>query len=321
MNIVSKIHFADDLDSLSKAWTPSLIFMHLISLSSLANATLGIYSFLLLATLATAITTRGQPDSGLRPRVYAWWIIAPVITASLLAYPLGVLALVLLIAGLALKDICRLSAKLAQTLGCAALIAMTLALVVMRLPAQAALVLGCVYLSTYLFFLMSKHRQACLLIAWCWTCCGLGFLYLLTVDAVMGTASRLPWLFFLIVCTCLNDVAQYLTGTQFGKHRVVASISPNKTAQGLIGGMLFSAVFCMLLGSYLQLASLPWLCAIGIWLALAGFCGDLLFSAVKRRLGIKDFSNLIPGHGGILDRADSLMLTAPAMYVALRILQ
>ncbi|MBR7778954.1 phosphatidate cytidylyltransferase [Undibacterium rugosum] len=295
--------------------------MYLISLSSIAIATLSIYSFLLLATLATAITTRGRPDSGLRPRVYAWWVIAPVITASLLTYPLGVLALVLLIAGLALQDICRLSVKPAQTLGCAALIAMMIVLIVMLLPARAALVLGCLYWLAYLFFLLNKHRQACLLIAWCWTACGLGFLYLLTVDTGIDTASRLSWLFFLIVCTCLNDVAQYLTGTRFGKHKLVASVSPNKTVQGLIGGLLFSAVFCMLLGSYLQLASLPWLCAIGIWLAIAGFCGDLLFSAVKRRLGIKDFSSLIPGHGGILDRADSLMLTAPALYVALRIVQ
>ena len=73
-------------------------------------------------------------------------------------------------------------------------------------------------------------------------------------------------------------------------------------------------VVSALLGWYLQLAAVLQLLALGVLLSLAGFVGDMALSAAKRSLGIKDFSQLIPGHGGILDRVDSLVLTAPALY-------
>jgi len=73
----------------------------------------------------------------------------------------------------------------------------------------------------------------------------------------------------------------------------------------------------LVLGSYLGLGQPAWLATIAVLLSVGGFAGDVMFSAAKRKLGIKDFSNLIPGHGGMLDRADSLVVTAPLLYLLL----
>ncbi|MFP5394386.1 MAG: phosphatidate cytidylyltransferase [Gammaproteobacteria bacterium] len=125
------------------------------------------------------------------------------------------------------------------------------------------------------------------------------------------------WLFYLFVLTALNDIGQFVTGTLFGRQKVAPTISPNKTWQGLAGGVAISVLLSLALGSFLALAPARWLAGAGAALALAGFAGDIAFSFVKRRLAIKDFSTLIPGHGGILDRVDSLVLTAPLLYFAI----
>jgi phosphatidate cytidylyltransferase len=103
----------------------------------------------------------------------------------------------------------------------------------------------------------------------------------------------------------------------WGKHKIAPLVSPNKTWQGLVGGVVVSVLTSVLLGRYLQLADGVFLGALGLLLSLVGFAGDLLFSSAKRWLGIKDFSQLIAGHGGILDRVDSLVLTAPLLYFAI----
>jgi len=132
-----------------------------------------------------------------------------------------------------------------------------------------------------------------------------------------GSGLNLAWLFYLFILTALNDIAQFVSGKLFGRHRVAPAISPNKTWQGLAGGILVSQLVSLILGSHLELATPLTLSVYGLLLSCAGFAGDLLFSAAKRRLDIKDFSALIPGHGGILDRVDSLVLTAPLLYCLL----
>jgi len=133
-----------------------------------------------------------------------------------------------------------------------------------------------------------------------------------------GPRLNLAWLFYLFILTALNDIAQFISGKLFGRHRIAPTVSPNKTWQGLFGGIAISQIVSLALGRYLGLADAPTLSLYGLLLSCAGFAGDLLFSAAKRRLGIKDFSALIPGHGGILDRVDSLVLTAPLLYCLLR---
>eukprot|EP01034_Spumella_vulgaris_P028387 gene28386-35232_t len=130
--------------------------------------------------------------------------------------------------------------------------------------------------------------------------------------------QRLAWLFYLYVLTSLNDVGQFISGTLFGRHRIAPGISPNKTWQGLLGGVAASLLLSLALGSYLHLAGGGRLAAFAVLLSLGGFCGDLMFSAAKRVLGVKDFSQLIPGHGGILDRVDSLVVTAPLLEARMK---
>jgi phosphatidate cytidylyltransferase len=140
-------------------------------------------------------------------------------------------------------------------------------------------------------------------------------LLLLDIPRYAGrNALLLAWL---VLVTQSSDVLQYIWGKLFGKHRIAPAISPSKTVEGLIGGVMSAT----LLG-----ASLWWItpfsrgeaALIALALTLLGFAGGLYMSAQKRRRGIKDWGNLIRGHGGMLDRIDSLWLAAPPFYAYVR---
>jgi len=131
----------------------------------------------------------------------------------------------------------------------------------------------------------------------------------------LGRQAAHSWLFYLFALTAINDICQFVLGTRFGRHKIAPRSSPNKTWEGLLGGIAGSTVFSLVLGLHLELIGAIHLASLGFALAIIGFFGDLLFSSTKRQLGIKDFSQLIPGHGGILDRVDSLVFTAPALYL------
>lgn len=120
----------------------------------------------------------------------------------------------------------------------------------------------------------------------------------------------------------LSDTGAYFIGCRFGKHKMAPVISPNKSFEGLFGGIL-TAVVGMLLYTlimekffYCQV-NYGYALAYGVIGALAGAFGDLCFSAVKRQTGIKDYGNLIPGHGGILDRFDSMLVVGPFVELML----
>ena len=121
-------------------------------------------------------------------------------------------------------------------------------------------------------------------------------------------------LLFLLVMTQFNDVAQYVWGKSFGKHKIVPKVSPNKTWQGFIGGTLTVVTVSYFAAPYLTPLTATQGLVGGVIIALSGFIGDLVISSVKRDLRIKDTSQFIPGHGGILDRVDSLMFTAPLFF-------
>jgi len=121
-------------------------------------------------------------------------------------------------------------------------------------------------------------------------------------------------LLYLLLLTQLNDVAQYVWGKTFGRHKVVPKVSPKKTVEGLLGGIVTTAVVAVVAAPFLTPLDRIESLIAGLLIGITGFLGDISVSAVKRDLGIKDSSNILPGHGGILDRVDSLTFTAPLFF-------
>ncbi len=114
-----------------------------------------------------------------------------------------------------------------------------------------------------------------------------------------------------------SDSGAYFAGLRFGKHKLAPVISPNKTVEGLVGGVIGATIGILLYCLILQLVfsrSVDYLSGIiyGVFGALAGTAGDLVFSTIKRQTGIKDYGSILPGHGGVLDRLDSMVATAPS---------
>jgi phosphatidate cytidylyltransferase len=149
----------------------------------------------------------------------------------------------------------------------------------------------------------------------------LGFLYCGWFPLHLLFLRRLPngigytvMLFFAILVT---DTFCYFAGKKWGKHKLSAVISPNKTIEGSIGGTIMCMIFSIGIGLAIGLA---WYHSVIIGLLSAGFAqiGDLCESMIKRDAGVKDSSNVLPGHGGFLDRTDSYILTIPVVYYYLQ---
>ena len=129
--------------------------------------------------------------------------------------------------------------------------------------------------------------------------------------------SQLP-LLLIFTTIWINDTAAYLVGSLIGKHKFAERISPKKTVEGLAGGMLFSVAATTVAAHFLALP-LIFGAISGLLISFFGTMGDLFESLIKRTCHIKDSGNLIPGHGGILDRIDSLLVVVPVMYIYLSI--
>jgi phosphatidate cytidylyltransferase len=136
-----------------------------------------------------------------------------------------------------------------------------------------------------------------------------------------GKGGGVAWVLLAVFLTQFNDVAQYIWGRLFGKHPVIPKVSPKKTVEGLLGGLATTLALAVFLGPWLVPMSRLQGAVIGLIAGLGGFLGDVTISAVKRDLGIKDSGTLLPGHGGILDRVDSLLVTAPLLFHVVRYLK
>ena len=131
----------------------------------------------------------------------------------------------------------------------------------------------------------------------------------------LGIESGAAWVILVLAVTFLQDTAAYFVGRGLGRHKLAPVLSPKKTVEGAIGGLLgavAASLICIpLLGLPLSVGAGV---VIGIIGGIAGPLGDLAESLIKRQVGLKDIGKIIPGHGGVLDRADSLLFTAPALY-------
>ena len=150
------------------------------------------------------------------------------------------------------------------------------------------------------------------------------FIYAPVLMAYVYRARVLPYGIFMyaliFVCSSVCDTCALAAGMAFGKHKMAPVLSPKKTIEGAVGGLIGSAVCSVIVAYLVKLVDpsadlrLQFL-IIGIFGALISMIGDLAASAIKRNHNIKDYGDLIPGHGGIMDRFDSIIFTAPIIYI------
>lgn len=280
-----------------------------------------LYGFL---AISSAAVWRMDPSASLRQQIFAWWRIFPIATLAILLFPYGINALFYLVLWLVWRELTNYAdgPKQVSALALATLVGYS-AVLLMPMPWQLPVQCAGFVLSVAVYrMLIHAHKVA----IGCWLLALNGLGFLLTVaswaepNAIATQAhgselANLQCIVLLLVLTALNDVAQFIAGKCFGKHCLAPMLSPNKTWQGALGGVMVTTTLALVIGSYWQLASTASLLWLGVTLAIFGIIGDLSLSSAKRQLGVKDFSQLIPGHGGILDRVDSLIFTTPVVVL------
>ncbi|MBE6685652.1 MAG: CDP-archaeol synthase [Ruminococcaceae bacterium] len=143
--------------------------------------------------------------------------------------------------------------------------------------------------------------------------------------AIRSIDSKGAFLYILVfISAWISDTGAYFTGVLFGKHKLIPDVSPKKTVEGAVGGLFFCVLAFLLygfiLGKYFDRSPDYIILGImGFFLSLVSMCGDLIASLIKRQFKVKDYGNLIPGHGGIMDRFDSTIATSSVLFVLLNI--
>ncbi len=286
-----------------------------------------IYALLILASIISFAFRKLKPSDAateLSKRVVSWWWMISVFTFAILTSRAVSFAFLGFMSFLALKE--YLSLIPTRRVDRSILLWAYLAIPVQYyLASIGSFGLFMVFIPVWMFLFMpaamtlAGHTEGFLraigLLSW-----GL----MITVFSLSHTALLLSFgtklghaagpLLFLVALTELNDVAQFTWGKLTGRHKIIPKVSPKKTWEGFIGGVLTTALVAYFVGPYLTPMTSVWSGAAGAMIAGTGFLGDVTISACKRDLGVKDASNLIPGHGGILDRVDSLIYSAPVFY-------
>jgi phosphatidate cytidylyltransferase len=124
----------------------------------------------------------------------------------------------------------------------------------------------------------------------------------------------------MFIFTWTFDTFAYLFGVKFGKHKILPSISPKKSWEGFLGGFIFTIIAAYLTANYFPEIELNQVIAISLFIPFTATIGDFIESHYKREAGVKDSGNLIPGHGGMLDRMDAFMITIPVIYILTNLL-
>jgi phosphatidate cytidylyltransferase len=280
-----------------------------------------------IAGLVLPLVKPGKDYRELRLRVWSWWVMAALIAAALIAGWQATLGLFAVISFLALREFLSLAPLRRED-----------RLVVLLAYLAIIPAYGLLFFDRYGIYLVFIPVWAFLIIPFLMAWIGQTRAYLTTAATFhwglmtcvfnLGFAaylSRAPLaqapqaggaglLFFLLVVTEFNDVAQYVWGKLFGRHKITPKVSPNKTWEGFIGGWISTGALIWFLGPVFTPMRGIGLATLAFGLPIAGFAGDVTMSAIKRDIGVKDTSHLIPGHGGVLDRADSLTFTAPFLF-------
>lgn len=170
-------------------------------------------------------------------------------------------------------------------------------------------------------WLVLHRNKEVALKSWAYTVAGLTYVGFLLAHAPMlreldgATGSGRDWLLFAVLATFATDTGAFLTGKAIGRHLMTPRLSPKKTWEGAIGGFLCTIGVAIALDTVLALSVPIWqLALLGSVIGISAQMGDLLESAIKRAWDVKDAGVLLPGHGGILDRIDSIVFTVPLVY-------
>ena len=264
--------------------------------------------------------------SNLTKRIITALIILPPILALLfMGNPIHIAAFAIILAGMAGFEFASISLEKNQylqkflTSSLSAIFAMALALSVKNITISISVIITVAPIC-FLMFMFGSDNNKKLFYS---TASSLtGIIY---TGGLFGALALIPlknidngkyWILLLLSSVILNDTFAYTTGRLFGKHKLNKTISPNKTWEGSFGGIIGSLVAAITVKElFLQNIPILHIIIFGIILGVGGQVGDLMESFVKRSFDVKDSGKILPGHGGILDRMDSLMLGAPIVLL------
>lgn len=287
-----------------------------------------IFALLLIATVINRVLVWLRPGKDWREltlRIRTWWVIIVLFSLALLSPNWLALTFFALVSFMALKEFLTLVPSRQSD-------RMPLLWMFIAIPLNYWLIgigwygMFVVFIPVYVFlflparmviagdtqgFLRTASQLHWSLMTTVFAFSHVAFLLVLPADG-MQTGALL--VLFLVGLTEFNDIAQYLWGKSLGRIKVIPKVSPNKTLAGLLGGVATTALAATVLGPLLTPLSWPMALLAGIIIGITGFCGDVVMSAIKRDIGVKDSGTLLPGHGGILDRLDSLIFTAPVFF-------
>lgn len=293
-------------------------------------------SLLFVASLIVAVMRHRHPErdfSELQARVQSWWWMVGILLAVLLVNHKVALVFFALLSFWALKEyLTLLKTRPADH--------RALVLAFLALPVQFYWIgigwygMFIIFVPVYVFlclpvalvlaketagFVTSVSQIQWGLMMFVFGLSHLGYLltmpacYRWGAGATPGLSDGRTLLIFLLFVVELSDVLQYVWGKTLGRRKIIPTVSPNKTWEGLLGGI--SSVILLSLGvRFLTPFSLAETALVTLMVTLAGFGGGAVMSAIKRDLGVKDFGSLIPGHGGVIDRLDSLCFAAPIFF-------
>jgi phosphatidate cytidylyltransferase len=293
----------------------------------------GLFGLLTLATVA-GLVIRSRADTpsvrNLNQRIWAWWAMVLVIGLALALGQYGAVALFGLVSFLALREfITLIPTRRADHR------ALFWAFFVIT-PLQYLLVatkwygMMSIFVPVYAFIFMAirtvlqgdaqDYLSRTSKIQWALMICVYALSHvpaLLLIPFPGGDIVGIKLMLFLLTVVQLSDILQYVFGKLFGRHPVSPQISPNKTIEGLVGGVMTASLVGILLA---PMTPFSWWQSgvISLLINLLGVYGGLVMSAIKRDQGVKDYGVFLPGHGGILDRVDSLCFSAPVFFHVVR---
>lgn len=292
-----------------------------------------VFALLALGTFAAFILPRVQPGkwADLGPRMRSWWVMAILVGGALLLGWRATAILFAFVSFLALKEFLTLAPtrkddRLVVLLAYVSIV-VNYALIFADPLFEDSYQVYLVFIPVYGFLTLAAtmawigrtdgYLATVGIVQWGLIVCGynIGYIaFLMRTPDTEAPAGGAGLVFLLLFVTQFNDVAQYCWGKALGRTKITPRVSPNKTWEGAIGGWATAAVGFYLLAPYFTPLGPPHAAIMAIVVPMAGFFGDITMSAIKRDLGVKDTSRLIPGHGGVLDRLDSLTFAAPVYF-------